>query len=162
MFHFIPSSWRFVLVLPACLSFSLFAEEASGSGSSSQNTAKPGQEFPLSVLQAASSASQSWLGLLDRNRYGESWDKASSWTKLTIRKDEWVALLEKTRRPFGGVISREVLDERTAIDPPGMPRGNYIVMFYKTVFSHKTGHELVTLYLEDGKWAVLTYQVDSV
>ena len=40
----------------------------------------------------------------------------------------------------------------TAIDPSGMPKGDYIVMFYKTVFSHKTAYELVTLYLEDGQW----------
>lgn len=126
-----------------------------------ENQATVSQEFSPSVLQASALASQVWLNLLDTNKYAESWDRASSLTKLTVKKDEWIQILERSRRPLGSVTSRQVVDQRTAKDPNAMPKGDYIVMFYKTVFAHKTAFELITLYLEDGQWRVLTYQVDN-
>lgn len=113
------------------------------------------------ALQASQDASLAWLQLLDRGEYKQSWEKASKIMQGTIAKDGWETVLSKMRKPLGNVISREVLDQRTAKDPSGLPKGDYIVMFYKTDFSNKaSAHELVTLYLENGKWHVLTYQVD--
>lgn len=113
------------------------------------------------TLQASAAASLSWLGLVDNGNYGKSWDDASTIMKLTVPKDEWITILTKIRKPKGSVRSRQVLDQRVAKDPQGLPKGDYIVMFYKTDFTGKAGaHELVTLFLEDGKWSVLTYQVD--
>lgn len=148
-----------MMILSAAFSCTLFGVAPVNSTANVQ--VAENKDFPTSVLQAAANASQAWLSLLDRNLYAESWSTLSSLTKLTIRKDEWVEILEKTRRPLGGVGSRQVVDERTAKDPGGMPKGDYIVMFYKTQFSRKAGFELVTLYLEDGKWVVSTYQVDG-
>lgn len=119
------------------------------------------EQFSQSALQASAIAAQAWLTLVDQNKFGESWDKSASLTKLTVHKDEWIQILEKTRAPLGSVTSRQVVDQRTAKDPGGMPQGDYVVMFYKTVFSHKPAFELLTLYLEDGQWVVLTYQVDT-
>lgn len=120
------------------------------------------KSFSDNALQASAAASQAWLGLLDKAQYGQSWDQSATITKLTINKEDWVQILEKTRRPLGAVSSREVVDQRTAQDPKGLPKGDYIVMVYKTVFSHQPAKvELVTLYLEDGKWHVVTYQVGS-
>lgn len=110
-------------------------------------------------LQASAAAAQSWLQLLDKGQFGQSWDQVSSVTKHTIKKEEWEHILEKTRKPLGNVKSREVLDQRTAKDPQGLPKGDYVVMVYKTVFAKSTASELLTLYLEDGQWRVVTYQV---
>jgi len=142
-------------------SFSLFAAQVAAPSETQKMANAVSDEFSPAVLQASANAAKAWLGVVDSNRYAESWDKLASLAKLTINKDEWVHLLDTTRRPLGAVSSREIQDQRTAKDPSGMPKGDYIVMFYKTVFSHKTGFELVTLYLEDGKWQILTYQVDT-
>ena len=116
--------------------------------------------FTEGMLQASAAASKAWLSLLDRGQYEQSWDQASSIMKMTISKDEWNTIMNKVRKPLGTVVSREVLDQRTATNPQGLPQGSYIVMFYKTAFSARpSAHELVTLYLEDGEWKVLTYQV---
>lgn len=123
---------------------------------------KEGQDFfTNSVLEASAMAAQAWLKLVDTNKYGESWDQSATLTKLTVTRDEWIQILNTTRRPLGAVTSRQVLDQRTAIDPSGMPKGYYIVMFYKTQFSHKSAHELLTLYFEDNQWSALTYQVQA-
>lgn len=113
------------------------------------------------AVESATIATQSWLDLIDKQRYGNAWDKSSELLKSSIGKDEWVIIMEQTRKPLGSVKSREVLDKRTAKNPQGLPEGDYMVMFYKTGFTQKAmAYELVTLYHENGEWRVVTYQVN--
>ena len=120
------------------------------------------KEFSKSVLQESAAASKQWLELIDKGHYSESWENASLLMKKTIQKDGWEKLMTQTRKPLGNVISREVMDQRTAKNPPGMPAGDYIVMFYKTSFANRsTAYELTTLFLQNGKWSVVTYQIDQ-
>lgn len=156
----------FTVVLSSTFSLSLLAEPVNTMTTDKPaTTIAPVQErqafFTQNVLETSAMASQAWLKLVDANKYAESWDRMTTLTKLTVTKDEWIKILETTRRPLGSVTSRQVLDQRTAIDPSGMPKGYYIVMFYKTVFARKTAFELLTLYFEDNEWNVLTYQVQA-
>lgn len=115
---------------------------------------------PNAQLEASAMATQAWLDKVDKGHYGESWDNASELLKLTMTKDDWEKLMEKTRKPLGAVKSRQVVDQRVAKNPKGLPAGDYIVMVYKTVFAKKAdATELVTLFLQDGSWHVLTYQI---
>jgi hypothetical protein len=148
-FSFFYPHWILPLSLLALLPFSAFAATGETKGESTS-------------LQQSADASKQWLELVDKGRYGESWDKASFLMKSTIQKASWEKLMEQTRKPLGSVKSRQVLDQRTAKNPPGMPKGDYIVMFYKTAFSRKdTAYELLTLYYQEGKWNVVTYQIDQ-
>jgi hypothetical protein len=139
------------LMLFAFLPFSAFAAAAEGSAASKS-----------AMLQASAAASLEWLNLVDAGKYAESWDAASPLMKLAMPKNSWEKVMQQTRKPLGAVKKREVLDQRTAQNPHGMPAGDYIVMFYKTAFSQKPeAFELVTLYLQNGKWHVVTYQVEQ-
>lgn len=151
----------FAAVLASSISFSLQAAAPAATAPQTEKKSEEINGFTMEQLLAAANASKAWLAGVDTARYAESWDKLAALSKITVHKDEWIQILDKTRRPLGSVRSREVQDERTAKDPSGMPKGDYIVMFYKTQFSNKTGYELVTLYFEDGQWRVLTYQVDT-
>lgn len=112
-------------------------------------------------LQASAEAAKKWLSIVDKGSYGQSWDQASALMKLTIHKDEWEKVMDAMRKPLGSVKTREVIDQRTAQNPKGLPSGDYMVMFYKTAFSQRpNASELVTLHLEDGVWSVMTYQVN--
>ncbi|MBA3815367.1 MAG: DUF4019 domain-containing protein [Parachlamydiaceae bacterium] len=112
-------------------------------------------------LQAGEITTNAWLNVVDKGDYSKSWEEMSSITRNTVKKDEWEKILTKTRKPLGGVKKREVVDIRSAINPKNLPAGNYMVMVYKTSFATKSdGHELVTLFLQDGQWHVLTYQID--
>jgi hypothetical protein len=51
---------------------------------------------------------KSWLAIVDSGKYAESWEKAADSFQRTISKEEWVARLEKVRRPLGKVISRKL------------------------------------------------------
>ncbi len=128
----------------------------------SANAPSPSNTPAKGSLESSAIAAKAWLEVVDRSQYAESWDKASGLMRMTIPKDEWVKLMTSTRRPLGGVSSRQVLDQRVAKNPHGLPPGDYMVMYYKTAFSTKPdAKELVTLYSEDGDWRVLTYQIDS-
>ena len=111
-------------------------------------------------LRTSAKVSEKWLALVDKGKYGDSWDAASIILKVQFPRKEWIKYLTKTREPLGNVISREVIDQRTANNPPGVPPGKYIVLIYQTQFSRKKAvYELVTLRFSDrGKWQILTYQ----
>ena len=112
-------------------------------------------------LKASVKAAEEWLNLIDREKYEESWDTGSINFQLTVPKNHWVMLMDQIRKPLGDVSSRKILDQRTAKDPKGLPKGDYMVIFFDTSFSKKeVAHELVTLIqTSDGTWKILTYQV---
>jgi hypothetical protein len=50
----------------------------------------------------------SWLAIVDGGDYVRSWETSAASFQSTISKEEWVARLEKVRRPLGKVISRKL------------------------------------------------------
>ena len=125
----------------------------------SPSAAMPNLEKNLTM---SSIATKAWLDMVDKGRYGESWDAGSKLMRGTVKRNEWEKILTKTRKPLGEVKSRSILDQRTAKDPKNMPKGDYMVLFYNTSFSNKPlAYELITLFLEsDGQWRVITYNVN--
>ena len=131
---------------------------ASTSATSAPQTLTPELE---GLLRAGEITAKSWLGIVDRGEYGRSWDEMSSVTKNTVKRDEWEKILTKTRKPLGTLKTRDVVDIRSAVNPKNLPTGNYMVMIYRSSFAKKNdAHELVTLFLQNGQWHVLTYQID--
>ncbi len=124
----------------------------------SQPSEKDLSEQNLNLTESALAA-QEWLKAVDAHEYGKSWDLGSAVFKLTISREEWTTAMKAMREPLGNVISRKVVDQRTAANPQGLPAGEYIVLFYSTSFSNRSkANELLTLVKEkDGQWRVLTY-----
>lgn len=113
-------------------------------------------------MAASAIAAKSWIELVDKGKYAESWDASSSLLKRTMSKAEWVRVLEATRKPLGNASSRTIIDQRPAPNPKGLPPGDYMVVLYSTVFDTKPkGKELITMEQgDDGQWRVMTYLVD--
>lgn len=101
-----------------------------------------------------------WLKLVDEGKYGDSWDFGSKTFQFTIKRDEWIKAQNEIRKPYGSLVSRKLVDQRTAKDPKGLPAGEYMVLIYESSFSnHPKAGELLTMVKEsDGKWRPLTYQ----
>lgn len=99
---------------------------------------------------------------LDQGQYGPSWSKGDQLFQQTISQKEWTVALQMARQRLGKVLSRTLKDQRPAFDPKGLPRGPYMVIEYNTSFERaQNSGELLTLRLgPDGKWRVLTYQVN--
>jgi hypothetical protein len=109
--------------------------------------------------QAAQTAADSWLGLVDQGKYAESWDEASLLFRGAMQKDDWERTMAALRKPMGKNLSRQVVTKRYSTSLPGVPDGEYVVIQFKSAFEKKsTAIETVTPMLDtDGKWRVSGY-----
>jgi hypothetical protein len=94
-------------------------------------------------MQAAGVA---WLGLVDQQKYAESWNQASSVFRTQVSEPKWEETVKAAREPLGAVGSRKFL--RVTASPDGL----YRVLQFQTSFAEKTAVETLTFTLEDGKW----------
>lgn len=99
---------------------------------------------------------------LDREQYLQSWGKGDQLFQNIFTNEEWAKLLSQSRKILGKIHSRKLKSQRPAMDPHGLPKGAYMVVEYDTSFEKApVSGELLTLRLgADGKWRVLTYQVN--
>ncbi len=107
----------------------------------------------------ASAVGQKWLALLDDQKYEESYTAAGSMFRNEVRHDDWLASLEKFRRPLGSLVSRSASRVDLAKTLPAAPNGDYAIIHYKTSLQNKTITERLTLVLDDGKWQVYAYAI---
>jgi hypothetical protein len=115
----------------------------------------------LKDLQDSAIVSQSFVEVLDSENFGKSWSQASAYFQAAISQAEWEKTMNTSRKPLGKLIKREIADQRTSKDPQNLPKGDYMVLFYKSSFAKKErAYELVTLVKEDNQWKVLTYQIN--
>ena len=111
--------------------------------------------------QVAKQSSDSWLGLVDSGKYGESWQEASQLFKAAVTKEQWQSALRGSSDPLGKMLSRKLKSATYTKTLPGAPDGEYVVIQYESSFEHKqSAVETVTPMLDkDGKWRVSGYFV---
>jgi len=109
--------------------------------------------------KAATESAEVWLALVDSGRYAESWEQAAAYSKASITKDAWQKYFQSLRGPLGRPISRKLISCQYAIPPPGVPKGEYVVIQYSTIFEKKRDVvETITPVLDkDGNWRVSGY-----
>jgi hypothetical protein len=109
--------------------------------------------------KTAASAARTWLTLIDKDRYAESWQEASAYFRGAVSMNTWVTSLDGVRKPLGRVLSRKLKTTRQYKELPGAPDGRYVVMEYHTSFENKrSANETVTFVLEkEGTWKAAGY-----
>lgn len=111
--------------------------------------------------KSAENAAQSWLALVDHDDFGASWQEASSSFQSKVSKEDWSKALQQVRAQMG-VIGKRLLNESTyQTELPGMPKGEYVVIQYKTELANG-GAVMESVFDEldkDGKWRVAGYFV---
>ncbi len=112
-----------------------------------------------SAPPAAVEAARSWLGLVDANEYGKSWQEAAAYFRRAISKDKWIQALNGARLPLGGLVSRKLKSAVYATSLPGAPDGEYVVIQFDAAFANKQmAIETVTPMKDpDGVWRVSGY-----
>jgi hypothetical protein len=108
---------------------------------------------------AAQTSVESWLALVDAQRYGETWDAAASLFRRAITREKWEAAVGAVRMPLGALKSREVQSVTSRKTLPGAPDGEYVVFQFGSSFERKAAAvETVTAVRdEDGTWRVGGY-----
>lgn len=81
-------------------------------------------------------AAKAWLGLVDAGRYLESWDAAAPYFRSVVTREKWDARLVNARTPLGYVKSRTLAMKRYTTDLEYAPKGEYVVVVFKTVFQN--------------------------
>jgi len=109
--------------------------------------------------EEAIKSADSWLSLVDAEKYTDSWDNTSQYFKSAITENQWQKSLNSVRKPLGIVISRKLIIKQYTTSLPGAPDGEYVVLQYETSFKNKASSiETVTPSLEkDGVWRVSGY-----
>jgi hypothetical protein len=109
--------------------------------------------------QAAVSAAEAWLKLVDAGQAGASWDAAASSFKAAVDKPGWEKALRAARGPLGKLLSRKLASRQLTHTLPGAPDGTYVVLTFGSQFEHKkSAVETVTTVLDtDGRWRVSGY-----
>lgn len=111
--------------------------------------------------EAARQAAHSWLALVDHGAYGQSWQAAASFFQSKISKTDWEKALNQVRASLGAAGNRTLTGSMYQTDLPNAPKGEYVVIQYKTEFANGGSViETVTPMLDkDGKWRVSGYFV---
>ncbi len=114
--------------------------------------------------KAAEQSAQDWLALVDHGNYGQSWEEAASFFQSKVTKADWQHALQQVRLPLGAAGNRSLMGSMYETDLPDAPKGEYVVIQYKTEFAGKNQFiETITPMLDkDGKWRVSGYFIKPV
>ena len=112
-----------------------------------------------SNVQAATSAAQSWLALVDEAKYPDSWNAAAKLFQEHVAEATFASSVSGARQPLGHVVSRQLKSAEYRTVVPGAPPGKYVIIQFATVFDNKPeAVETVTPVQEDdGAWKVSGY-----
>lgn len=117
------------------------------------------QENLAPKQQAAISAAENFLALVDSGQYQASWEGASTLFKSQVSKETWVAQISRIRPTFGSVIQRKLKSAQNMTSAPGAPDGDYVLIMFQSSFEQKqNATETITPSLDpDGQWRVSGY-----
>lgn len=113
------------------------------------------------ILEKVESSARSWLGLVDRGQYTESWGNSSPLLRAKTPETEWIKSLTAIRSSRGTMNTRYIATASTAKSLSGFPDGDYVILQFYTTFTEK-GLILETVALaktQDGTWQVSEYTI---
>ena len=102
-------------------------------------------------------AANQWLALIDSNEYDRSWQATASILQDAISSEKWEIALNGVLPAYGKINSRELISATPMKELPGAPKGEYVVIQFKSSFEFKDGIETITPMKEDGVWKVSGY-----
>lgn len=111
------------------------------------------------AIRVAEAAADSWLELVDRSKFEDTWLQASSLFQAAISRVDWGRALGAARTPLKELVSRHLESAEFYETLPGAPDGNYVVLTFNSSFEKKAAAvETVTVMKdEDGSWRVSGY-----
>ncbi|PIQ29188.1 hypothetical protein COW36_17630 [bacterium (Candidatus Blackallbacteria) CG17_big_fil_post_rev_8_21_14_2_50_48_46] len=121
----------------------------------------PAQAAAPDGVEKAKLAAQHWLALTDRQQYAQSWQQAAGFFKASIPQSTWVKALKTNRAPLGRLKSRQLKFSAFTKTLPKAPKGNYVLLHYRSVFERQANvtETVTTLLDKGGVWRVAGYSI---
>ena len=119
----------------------------------------PGHQSEREAKEFSQKVAESFLPLLDAQKYSASWEFLSPLAKETLSKRNWIYGLAKLRQPLGKLKSRKLLETKYINPLPGYPDQEGALVRFESHFNNgKTVIESVgTIRDKDGIWRVGAY-----
>lgn len=111
------------------------------------------------AIDAAKTAADAWLALVDAGQYKASWEQAAEPLRKSVSVTQWEQAGRAVRMPVGAFQERTLASSNYTTTLPGAPQGQYVVLQYTTRFADRANAvETVTPMLDaDGTWRVSGY-----
>lgn len=93
------------------------------------------------AVKAAEGAAQTWLAIVDKGQFAQSWDSAAAAFQHAVTKPQWEEAVRNARAPFEPFGARQRTMARYSTELPNAPPGPYVVLQYQT--SVAAGHQVV-------------------
>jgi len=108
---------------------------------------------------AAQTAAEAWLKIVDAGRYDDSWSASAKLFQGAVTKEQWHQAAASARGPLGDLVSRKVKSRQYTTTLPGAPDGKYVILQFESVYKAKAAAvETVTVMVDpDGAWRVSGY-----
>jgi hypothetical protein len=103
-------------------------------------------------------SAESFLSLIDENKYQDTWTWLSDVFKKTITKEQLVGDLEGVRKPLGKLLERKLSHVTEASDEN---LGEYLIVQYQSLFENKESKSEAVSVIKDikGRWKILGYTI---
>ena len=114
----------------------------------------------IETQQSPQSSATSFLELIDKGNYEESWTEASTWLRKNVDANQWAEHAGSYRQPLGIVEHRKFNSIEYHESLEDMPAGDYALVFFDSSLSNNaSATEIVGLMLDDDSmWRVIGYQ----
>jgi len=117
-----------------------------------------GEDF-ADKKDAALKASESWLALLGKGKYSESWRSAALYFQKQVRSSAWSQQIDVMYSNLGKVKSRKFISASYTRTLPKAPKGEYFIIRFETSFEGKDKviETIIPMLTKEGKWKVAGY-----
>ena len=120
----------------------------------------PKAQKPADTDAAASlvRVGQSWLGIWDQQKCGESYRALTSISREMVKEPLWLEYCKSAHLGLGKLKSRELIAITTTSSLPPKPDRSGAVLRFQTAFENRETVEYISLTTEkDGTWKVSNY-----
>ncbi len=112
-------------------------------------------------IDPAVKIADSWIKLIDSGNYKKTWKVGSDFFKKSVKEDKWIRMLEAARNPLGKIVKRTLKSKKPFNPFPGGPKGEFIIIEYKSNFEKKKNiiETITPMKDKDGKWKISGYYI---
>ena len=110
-------------------------------------------------VDSAKHSAESWLKLIDQEKYAESWNQTSDFFKSKVTKNQWISTISNLKSSLGKTNTRIFFRAQYTTSLPGVPNGEYVVIQFQTDFETKNSaiETITPMKDSDGLWRVSGY-----
>ena len=103
---------------------------------------------------------ETFSATIDAQNYQAAYQSGSKFLHLTAPESQWVSETERTREILGSTQQRKLIAVKSISTYPGLPDGEYMLVFFETKMENKAKAAEVLLMAQiDGAWKVCSYHL---